>query len=89
MNTNGTYIPPKTPQMVLQMDNVPFAESVLKVKNTVIIEIAEVINAPRIRAITNNPNAAKLVGSINLMLGGNKNATVARGTHLMIVPANL
>ena len=89
MNINGTYIPPRTPQTVLVMDRVPFADSVLKVRKTVIIDIAEVINAPSNKARTNNMKAVKLVGNINLMLGGIKNATIANGTHRISVADNL
>ena len=71
MNTSGTYIPPRTPQTVFIIDAVPFAESVLKVKNTVIIDIAEVIKAPSSNATANNKNEVMFVGNINLMLFGN------------------
>ena len=89
MNTSGTYIPPSTPQIVLTMLAVPFADIVLKVKNTVIIEIEEVINAPIKRAMANNIKDAKLAGSINLILGGNKNATIVNGTQRISVAESL
>ena len=44
------------PNIVLTIADVPFAESVLKVKNTAIIEIAEVINAPIIKVMINDVN---------------------------------
>ena len=89
INTSGTYIPPSTPQMVFIIEAVPFALIVLKVKNTLIIEIDDVIIAPSNKATKNKPNEAKLVGNISLMLLGSRKATVKRGTQRIIVPDSL
>ena len=65
------------------------SESVLNVKNTEIIDIAEVIRAPNNKATKNNINDTKLTGNISLKFAGKIKAITANGTHLIIVAESL
>ena len=85
INTNGTYIPPKTPQMTFTIVRIPLGDNVLNVKNIENIDIADVINAPIIKATINNTNDKAEVGIINLILLGIKKAQMVNGKHLINV----
>ena len=89
MKTSGTYIPPSMPQIVFIIVAVPFPDKVLNVKKTLIIEMVDVMIAAISRASVNSKNDVKLVGNINLMLLGSKNATIVKGTQRINVAESL
>ena len=89
INGIGIKNPPKRLVVVLTMPSVPFADCVLNVRYTAIIDIAPVINAPIINATINSPNAVKLTGNDKPMLDGNKNAINMIGKKRRRVADNL